>query len=219
MAVEYFLAYHSLLESLEPYNDAERGRLFTALLQYSATGAVPHLSGNERYVFPTLKAQIDRDVESYNAKCEKNSKNGKLGGRPPKSERLSEKPNGFFENPTKAKKAKEKEKEKEKTKEKENTKESVSPPISPSRGSTRFVPPTLDEVDAYCSERGNGISAQSFIDYYSARGWKLGKESMKDWKAAVRTWENRRRSDESTAERGSNVFLEMYNERRMANDI
>ena len=53
----------------------------------------------------------------------------------------------------------------------------------------RFVPPTLDEVKSYCSERNNGIDAQRFLDYYEARGWKIGKCSMKDWKAAVRTWE------------------------------
>lgn len=53
----------------------------------------------------------------------------------------------------------------------------------------RFRPPTVQEVAAYCEERGNGISAERFIDHYSANGWKVGKNSMKDWKAAVRNWE------------------------------
>lgn len=53
----------------------------------------------------------------------------------------------------------------------------------------RFTPPTLDEVKAYCSERNNNVDAQRFIDYYTANGWKVGRNSMKDWKAAVRTWE------------------------------
>lgn len=52
-----------------------------------------------------------------------------------------------------------------------------------------FRPPTVQEVAAYCEERGNGISAERFIDHYSANGWKVGKNSMKDWKAAVRNWE------------------------------
>lgn len=55
--------------------------------------------------------------------------------------------------------------------------------------STRFTPPTVEEVSAYCAERKNGIDAQRFIDYYETRGWMLGKTKMKDWKAAVRTWE------------------------------
>lgn len=60
---------------------------------------------------------------------------------------------------------------------------------------TRFAPPSVEEVQAYCQERNNGIDAQSFIDYYAARGWMVGKTKMKDWKAAVRTWENRRKAD------------------------
>lgn len=53
----------------------------------------------------------------------------------------------------------------------------------------KFVIPTVEDVQAYCDERGNNIDAQHFIDYYSARGWMLGKNHIKDWKACVRTWE------------------------------
>ena len=53
----------------------------------------------------------------------------------------------------------------------------------------RFKAPTLDEVKAYCQERKNKIDPERFIDYYTAKGWKIGKQPMKDWKAAVRTWE------------------------------
>ena len=53
----------------------------------------------------------------------------------------------------------------------------------------RFAPPTVDEVRAYCIERKNSVDPQRFVDYYSSNGWKVGKNAMKDWKAAVRTWE------------------------------
>jgi predicted phage replisome organizer len=53
----------------------------------------------------------------------------------------------------------------------------------------RFVPPTIDEVKAYCDERQNNVDADRFIDYYTANGWLVGKNKMRDWKAAVRTWE------------------------------
>ena len=49
--------------------------------------------------------------------------------------------------------------------------------------------PTLDEVKAYCNERNNRVDPERFIDYYTSNGWKVGKNPMKDWKAAVRTWE------------------------------
>ena len=53
----------------------------------------------------------------------------------------------------------------------------------------RFKAPTVEEVQEYCTERGNNIDAQHFVDYYSARGWMLGKNHIKDWKACIRTWE------------------------------
>lgn len=53
----------------------------------------------------------------------------------------------------------------------------------------RFTPPTIEEVQAYCKERKNNVDAIRFVDYYQANGWKVGKNPMKDWKAAVRTWE------------------------------
>ena len=55
----------------------------------------------------------------------------------------------------------------------------------------RFVKPTIEEVQEYCDERNNNINPEQFIDYYEANGWKVGKNSMKDWKAAIRTWEKR----------------------------
>lgn len=56
---------------------------------------------------------------------------------------------------------------------------------------SRFIPPTVDQVKAYCEERGNGIDPQRFVDFYSSKGWMVGKNKMKDWKAAIRGWESR----------------------------
>lgn len=75
MALESFNAYHSYLKAIEPLNEAERGRLFTACLEYSMTGVTPELKGNERFVFPSMAAQIDRDKEKYASRCRKNSEN------------------------------------------------------------------------------------------------------------------------------------------------
>ena len=55
----------------------------------------------------------------------------------------------------------------------------------------RFTPPTLQEVREYCLERKNKVDPEQFIDFYSSKGWKVGSQPMKDWKAAVRTWEKR----------------------------
>nr|DAO53421.1 MAG TPA: DnaD like replication protein [Caudoviricetes sp.] len=53
----------------------------------------------------------------------------------------------------------------------------------------RFEKPTLSEIKAYCIERGNKVDAQHFFDYYESNGWRVGKNSMENWQAAVRTWE------------------------------
>ena len=73
---------------------------------------------------------------------------------------------------------------------------------SSAKGTTRkFTPPTYEEVKAYCDERKNGIDPQHFIDYYQARGWVLSNgKKMVDFKAAVRTWEQRNKKPEATGD-------------------
>lgn len=63
------------------------------------------------------------------------------------------------------------------------------PPVSPKGERTRFKPPTLEEVIAYCEERQNNVDAGRWFDFYVSKGWMVGRNKMKDWKAAVRTWE------------------------------
>ena len=70
----------------------------------------------------------------------------------------------------------------------------------------RFTPPTLEEVKAYCIERQNNVDAQKFVDYYTANGWQVGRNKMKDWKAAVRNWERNNFSN-GNQKRGANGVL------------
>ena len=87
-------------------------------------------------------------------------------------------------------------------------KDKEDPPYSPPAGDSvpadkprrsRFVPPDVEQVRAYCRERGNGIDPETFVDYYASKGWMVGRSPMKDWRAAVRTWEQRRSSREKEA--------------------
>ena len=66
--------------------------------------------------------------------------------------------------------------------------EADKPPRAP-----RFTPPTLEEVTEYCKEKGLTVDPERFIDFYSSKGWMVGKNKMKDWKAAVRGWQTRER--------------------------
>ena len=67
----------------------------------------------------------------------------------------------------------------------------------------RFVPPTIEEVRAYCQERNNNVDPETFVDFYESKNWMIGKNKMKDWKAAVRTWErsNSKRSKDFSAQK------------------
>ena len=70
---------------------------------------------------------------------------------------------------------------------------------------SRFAPPTLEEVKSYCSERKNNVDAETFINFYESKGWMIGKNKMKDWKAAVRTWEKK---DKAKPKSKSNSFTD-----------
>lgn len=63
-------------------------------------------------------------------------------------------------------------------------------PVTPKR-SRKSVPPTVEEVAAYCIDRQNSVNALAFCDFYESKGWVIGKVKMKSWQAAVRTWEKR----------------------------
>jgi hypothetical protein len=64
-----------------------------------------------------------------------------------------------------------------------------------SMGGREKIPPDVEDVRAYCLERKNGISAEAFMAHYNSNGWKVGKNPMKDWKAAVITWEQKRKQE------------------------
>ena len=79
---------------------------------------------------------------------------------------------------------------------KEKEKESVEADKPPTR--YRFTPPTVDEVMAYCAEKGYRVDPERFVDYYTSNGWRVGKNPMKDWKSAVRNWNKKEDTDGKT---------------------
>lgn len=83
----------------------------------------------------------------------------------------------------------------------ENRKEVEGAPAREDTPSKKFIPPSLEQVQEYCAERKNNVDAGRFIDFYSSKGWMIGKNKMKDWKAAVRTWERGDRASPGTEPR------------------
>ena len=69
-----------------------------------------------------------------------------------------------------------------------------------SRASRSFVPPTLEEIRNYCRERGNAVDPDVFLAYYESNGWKVGRNPMEDWRAAIRSWERNGVAASTTAQ-------------------
>lgn len=142
MAQVYVKVFIDYLDAIEPLGDAERGRLFTALLEYAKTGAAPQLCGNERFLFPMMRAQIDRDAAALMDLSEKRSEAGKRGGRP-----KAKKANAFSE----SKKSYDKDKEEDKEEDKDydyDKDEDASPPFPPAPAREKRVEIDLDSVNA-----------------------------------------------------------------------
>lgn len=79
-------------------------------------------------------------------------------------------------------------------------------PDKPVQRSRKFVKPSLDEVKSYCAERNNGIDPEQWYDHYQSNGWMVGKTHMKDWKAAIRTWERRNKNSSNSESHTGNPW-------------
>lgn len=82
--------------------------------------------------------------------------------------------------------------------------------VNKNKKSVRSAPPSVREVAAYCTERKNGIDAEAFVAFYESKDWMVGKNEMKDWKAAVRTWEKRK---DTQPQRGSTNSFNAFPQR------
>lgn len=200
----YIKLFVDYLDAIEPLGDAERGRLFTSLLEYARTGEAPQLGGNERFLFPMMRAQIDRDNATMTGLSEARSKAGKIGAEAKQANAGFAKQNKQMPNLS-SKSSYDKDKDKDKDKDGDKDKDES---ITRAR---RFTPPTLDDVLAYVRERGSDVDPQRFLDFYASKGWMVGKNPMKDWKAAVRTWEKREdMGNHSNPTPGNNAWMKEY---------
>ena len=223
MKKETFLFYADWLNVIRDLPSEVQLKVYQAISEYAIYDNLIELKPLAKVAFGFIKQTIDRDTKKYISISEKRSEAGKRGGRPLKNNELKEsdekqkkqllsekskKSNcplndndnvndndiSFFKKETKSDVA-------FSDLENENSEspiEALQTPKEPSGGGRkRFVIPTPEEVQDYCNERGNGISGQQFCDFYSSKGWKVGSQPMKDWKASVRTWEGKRR--ETTA--------------------
>lgn len=183
-----FVLYHDIRTPLELLTDEQRGKLFIALLDYSEHGELPDFDGALLMAFAFIRTSLDRDAEAWAEKRAKRAEAGRNGG-------LAKAANASIASGAKQSVANLA----------VNVPVNVPAPVpvnlstttgggrgtadKPPRAS-RFTPPTVGEVKVYCQERGSSVDPEKFVDFYSANGWKQGRNKpIVDWKAAVRTWE------------------------------
>ena len=183
--------YFDVRPCIKRLNLNEKGQLFEAILDYAESGIEPELDGALGIAWDFIQPRLDQDTERYGNKVLQKQyaafvrelkKRGSVTisfdewknmtdverdqlisgdiGRYPTSTSTS--------TPT------------------SNSKEGYE--SSPPRAS-RFTPPSVEEVRVYCAERKNSVDPERFVDFYASKGWLVGKSKMKDWRAAVRSWE------------------------------
>ena len=188
MGLSGFICHDDYLAKTARLTDEEVGRLFRALMTYHATGEELDMPGREWLAFDFIRADIDRAEEEYANKCAKNREN-RLNAIANERQRASTSVN-------ESNVYKEKDKEKEKTKNK------------------KFNPPSVEEVAAYCRERGNNVDPEAFVAFYASKGWKVGNTPMRSWKAAIVTWEKSRdRPSQQVFVRKTEIPAQQYSQR------
>lgn len=185
--------YRSFYEAIKEIPLEEQGIVYNAIYGYALDGVEPELTGTAKAIFLLVKPQIDANNNRYE-NGRKGAEYGKKGGRP-KTENPEETPNITPNKPQ------------ENPKETPNENVNVNDNVNDLKENTKrkvFAKPTVEEVKAYCVERKNNVDANKFIDFYESKGWLIGKNPMKDWKACVRTWE---KTSNNSPPKASNAYI------------
>lgn len=181
-----FVLYTEYAEHLDLLTDAQCGVLFRAIIAHETGRDLPDMDAGVRMAFSFIRARLDKDSETYAKKCEQNRRNASAGGKKWAEANSSEneRPQATATDRKRPLHDNDNDSDNENDKDKKRVR--------------RFTPPTVEEVRAYCMERGNNADPERFVDFYAAKGWKVGNQPMKDWKACVRTWEGRDRAEKQT---------------------
>ncbi len=181
--------YRSFYESLDGMTETTKAQVYDAIFIYGLDFKEPTFTdAMAKSLFTLIKPQIDANVKKYH------------NGKKPKLKQVESKTE-----------AKDKQVE-SKIEGNVNVNVNVNDNVNVNK---RFIIPSLQEVSNYCLERGKGVDAEKFVNYYTSNGWLVGKNKMKDWKACVRTWE--KSSLELTKQQKSNDQLFYENVMKQVN--
>lgn len=189
---ESIVFYRSFYEAIKELSAEEFRNAVMAIMEYGLNDSEIDTSGVAKAILIMAKPQIDKNNKRY--------ENGLRGGTKPKQNQNETKlePN-LNQTRTKA--------EPKRTNPEPNVNDNDNVNVNDKESEEkkpRFYPPTLEELKKYIDDNKYNVDPERFIDYYTANGWTVGKNRMKDWKAAVRNWDRSQKSggrmrQESTA--------------------
>ena len=219
MKKDSFIFYRSFFEAIDTLPRDIQGEIYRAIVRYGITGEETEcLKPIARSLFILMKPQIDANTSRYENGCkggrpkaggEDEKPNGNQTETKPKPNgnqtETKPKPNGNQTETERKPNRNQTETErkpndndndnvnvnnlKKREKDKSFSKESAKKPPGV------FRPPTVEEVRDYVQQKGYPVDAEMFVDFYASKGWMVGKNRMKDWQAAVRTWKRKREED------------------------
>lgn len=218
--LDYYKIFPEWEEEINMLDEAARGRLLSALMAYAFRGEKVTLTGEERLLYMPYCRAIDAMAQ----KAATNAANGAKGGKAKAQNKQSATANRTSSSEVVAdcsesvadcspnSKSNSKTNAKAKALSPSNEGEGAKAPNARTRG--KFSPPTADEVKAYASDKGLTLDADRFVDFYAAKGWKVGNTPMKDWRAAARNWARDDRARAAPAARQPKVTQEQsYHQR------
>lgn len=180
---EGFVFYKSFLDSIRMLPKEEQLKAFDALAGYAIYGEEPQETGLFRVVYEMAKPQLDANQKRRNG--------GSKGGRPKQETNDSEEEKPMVieeEKPMVSENENLNINIKKKKKENININNIYRGAEAPAPQQKKFIPPTVEEVQEYCRVQEMTVDAEAFVDFYASKGWMVGKNKMKDWKAACRNW-------------------------------
>ena len=199
-----FIFHREWFDAIEGLDDNVRFEIFDAIIAEAFDLEKKKLSPLAKMAMTFIRQRLNSDKEKYESICRRNTINGTKGGRPKKTQNNPNNPVGILGNPRKPKETQENpEKPKKADIDIQDTNVSMSishnnkeedTNVSPKK-KLGFVKPTVEEVAALIAEKGYHFDAEMFINFYESNGWMVGKNKMKNWKAACNTWEQRRKND------------------------
>lgn len=190
MEREAFVFYKSYYEAAMEMPEKDRYKLYDAIIEYALFEREPDVKGFVKAVFIGIKPTISKSLAR--------SRSGKKGGEANSKRIKNEAEANDKQNESKTE-ANDKQNEskteaiKHETQdikhETLNMKHEAVKETDAKASAKKFKKPTVEEVRTYCLERHNSVDPEAFVDFYESKGWKVGDQPMKDWRACVRTWE------------------------------